>query len=152
MLSITAEHRCSPRHQIDCLIKLEPLDAAAGQDPRTTSTAPSCTKTAEIGLQSAIVQDASTSGARIWADRPYAPNEQLLIHFGCAKVGLIEECSCRATVVWADPEPVEQRWQIGIRFHKGDASDAIVRALVRGCLWCEKLCPDIAAPPSEMPA
>ncbi|WP_200282231.1 PilZ domain-containing protein [Rhabdochromatium marinum] len=133
MSSIPAENRrVSPRNQIDCLIQLESLGT-----PDSSSAA--------SNPHNGIVQDASESGARIWADQPYACDETLRIHFGCDKVGLREERHCTATVVWAAAEPVEGRWQIGIRFHPSEAAHAIAQALAHGCPWCEKLCPDIAA-------
>jgi hypothetical protein len=122
----TVNRRDSDRNQIDCLIRLEPLGIT--EHPATEG----------------IVQDASASGAQIWAERPFVVGERLRLRFGCAKAGLTEETSCQATVVWANAEPLEGRWQMGIRFQEDEASQTISDALARGCPWCEKLCPEIA--------
>ena len=146
MTSIGADHRGSPRNQIDCLIRLEPLAAAEAHGLEVTDEHPrQRVEPSSPEPHDGIVQDASTTGARVWTDRPYTLNEQLLISFGCEKVGLTETRSCRATVVWTESEPVEGRWQIGIRFHESEASATIASALTHGCPWCEKLCPDIVA-------
>lgn len=161
MTSNTADHRASPRNQIDCLIRLAPLETTdvapeaaarpAAPAPRVdpgprVDQPPRVDQAPATASSSGIVQDASASGARIWADRHYAPDERLIISFHCEKVGLDEPRSCRATVIWAEDDPVEGRWQIGIRFEQDDASATIASALTHGCPWCEKLCPDIAAP------
>lgn len=149
MTSTGTDHRGNPRNQIDCLIKLEPAGTREQHPLAPANSRPSeQSERSDLAAHEGIVQDASHTGARVWADQPYAPDEQLLIHFGCEKVGLNETQSCRATVIWAESEPVEGRWQIGIRFHASDASNIIARALTQGCPWCEKLCPDIAATPA----
>lgn len=82
---------------------------------------------------------------RIWADRSYLANTQVLLTFECEKVGTLRVTSCVVSVAWADPESVEGRWQLGVRFGDDDDSRDIANALAQGCIWCEKLCPEIAA-------
>lgn len=133
--SSPANRRDSERNQIDCMIRLQPVGNAA--------------EPAVLSAPGGIVQDVSATGARIWAECPFKVGEWLRLSFGCVKAGLAQETACLVEVVWADPEPLEGRWQLGIRFQASDASHRIADALTRGCPWCEKLCPEIAIMPGE---
>jgi hypothetical protein len=160
MMSVIADNRrVCPRNQIDCLIQIQPVapacapeagaDSGADTGANSDGLAPT-TRGADKEVpalpSSGIVQDASASGARVWADRPYGVDEELILRFQCEKIGLTEERRCRALVVWADSQPMEGRWQIGVRFYPDSASATLAAALAQGCPWCEKLCPEIAAP------
>lgn len=124
------DKRRHPRSLVDCLVQLHPL-------------VPSCDDANQL-RRYCIAQDISAGGMRIWADRYFSVNTQVRLTFDCDRVGIHRPISCIVTVVWADPSPVEDRWQLSVQFGDDTDSRRVADALSHGCLWCQRLCPDIA--------
>lgn len=129
--------RRAQRSMMDCLVHLRSRDDPEGGDDR-------------FGHDS-IAQDISATGMRVWADRYFPPDSEAVLTFECEKAGVPRAISCVVSIAWADSEPVEGRWQLGVRFGDDEASRYLAGKLSNGCLWCEKLCPEIAAPAIAAP-